>query len=69
MKNRHRWAVAAVTTFGALAWALPSLIATEDMVIEVRTTADANLISVTDVHRNADEITPLGPTRVYTERR
>jgi hypothetical protein len=69
MKKRHRLVAVIGATLAGLALALPSLIATEDMVIEVRTTPEATIIAVTDVHRQGDQVTPLGPTRVYTERR
>lgn len=68
MKKRHRFVVVIGAALAGLALALP-LISTEDMVIEVRTTPEANVISVTDVQRQGDQVTPLGPPRVYTEQR
>ena len=67
MKRSHRWIALGAAAAAGLAFA--RLIATEDMVIEVRTTPEANVISVTDVQRQGDKVTPIGPTRVYTERR
>jgi hypothetical protein len=66
MKKHHRFVVAIGAALAGLALAL---ITTEDMVIEVRTTPEANVITVTDVQRQGDQVTPLGPPRVYTEQR
>jgi hypothetical protein len=69
MKHRHTVIAVIGITLAAMALALPRVIATEDMVIEERTTPEANILTVTDVQRLGDDVTPLGPPRVYTERR
>jgi hypothetical protein len=68
MKHRRRWAFVIGIGLAGLAVAA-TVIESEDMVIEVRTTPQANVIVATDVQRNGDDVTPIGLPRVYTEKR